>query len=101
MIFTHEYTIYLLQVSRQFISFRAFGPSGNKLPGHLQQINLYIHLQKSRYCVFEHVWESGGKGHRVWWGGGWLRQGPAWGPRKQNDLQTDTTKNIAFLQLLL
>ena len=52
MIFTHEYTIYLLQVSKQFISFRAFGPSGNKLPGHLQQINVYIHLQKSRYCVF-------------------------------------------------
>ena len=52
MIFTHEYTIYLLQVSKQFISFRAFGPSGNKLPGHLQQINVYIHSQKWWYCVF-------------------------------------------------
>ena len=55
MIFTHEYTIYLLQVSKQFISFRVFGPSGNKLPGHLQQINVYIHLQKSRYCVYINI----------------------------------------------
>ena len=37
-----EYTIYLLQLSGQFISFRTCGPSGNKLSRQLQQINLYI-----------------------------------------------------------
>ena len=30
MTFVQEYTIYFLQGSQLFISFRAFGPSGNK-----------------------------------------------------------------------
>ena len=40
--FYQEYTFYLLQVFRQFISFRTFGPSGNKQSENLQQIKLYI-----------------------------------------------------------
>ena len=43
-----KYTIYFLQGFEKFISFRAYGPSGNKLLKPLQEINLYISSQKSQ-----------------------------------------------------
>ena len=53
-----EYTIYLLKVNGGFICFSPFGASANKPPIHLQQINLYIPSQKSRYWPCKEIIQS-------------------------------------------